>query len=91
MEIAMAKYCVGLVAALVISILTCGISAQEIGKRIISTPNAPAAVGPYSQAIRAGRTVYLAGQIAIDPNTNQPMSSATIEEQTRRVLLQRTA
>jgi 2-iminobutanoate/2-iminopropanoate deaminase len=86
MEIAMAKYCVGLVAALVISILTCGISAQEIGKRVISAPNAPAAVGPYSQAIRAGRTVYLAGQIAIDPNTNQPMSSATIEEQTRRVL-----
>ena len=36
-------------------------------KDIISTPNAPAAVGPYSQAVRCGELVFLSGQIAIDP------------------------
>lgn len=38
-------------------------------KQVISTPAAPAAIGPYSQAIRAGSTVYLSGQIGLDPNT----------------------
>ena len=37
----------------------------------ISTPEAPAAIGPYSQAIRAGDTVYLSGQIPLDPKTMQ--------------------
>lgn len=37
----------------------------------ISTPDAPAAIGPYSQAIRAGDTVYLSGQIPLDPKTMQ--------------------
>lgn len=59
--------------------------AQE-GKKVISTPNAPEAIGPYSQAIRAGKTVYLAGQIAIDPKTKQLMANASIEEQTKLVL-----
>jgi 2-iminobutanoate/2-iminopropanoate deaminase len=45
-----------------------------------------AAIGPYSQAIRVGRTVYLSGQIAIDPTTNQFMTGASIEDQTKRVL-----
>jgi 2-iminobutanoate/2-iminopropanoate deaminase len=53
--------------------------------RVVSTPNAPAAIGPYSQAIMAGNTLYLAGQIAIDPATNQ-VRSGTIEEETRLVL-----
>src|SRR4029077_18229562 len=60
--------------------------AQETGKKVISTPTAPNAIGPYSQAIRAGKTLYLAGQIAIDPKTNQLLSNASIEDQTRRVL-----
>jgi 2-iminobutanoate/2-iminopropanoate deaminase len=55
-------------------------------KQVISTPNAPAAIGPYSQAIRTGNMVFLAGQIAIDPATNKLMADASIEEQTRRVL-----
>jgi 2-iminobutanoate/2-iminopropanoate deaminase len=42
--------------------------------------------GPYSQAIRVGKTVYLSGQVAIDPKNNQPMGNASIEDQTRRVL-----
>src|SRR5262245_30200441 len=37
----------------------------------ISTPDAPAAIGTYSQAVRAGDTVYLSGQIALDPKTMQ--------------------
>jgi 2-iminobutanoate/2-iminopropanoate deaminase len=61
-------------------------SAQETGKKVVATPNAPNAIGPYSQAIRAGKTLYLSGQIAIDPKTNQAMSNASIEDQTRRVL-----
>lgn len=36
---------------------------------VISTPKAPAAVGPYSQAIKAGNTVYCSGQIGLDPAT----------------------
>lgn len=61
-------------------------NAQDGGKSVIATPNAPEAIGPYSQAIRAGKTVYLSGQIAIDPKGNQPMGNASIEDQTRRVL-----
>ncbi len=60
--------------------------AQDTGKKAISTPDAPKAVGPYSQAIAAGKTFYLAGQVAIDPKTNQFMTDASIEDQTRRVL-----
>lgn len=40
-------------------------------RTIVSTPAAPAAIGPYSQAIRAGQTVYLSGQIALDPASGQ--------------------
>lgn len=40
-------------------------------KTIISTPNAPAAIGTYSQAVRVGDTVYLSGQIGLDPASMQ--------------------
>ena len=40
-------------------------------KTIISTPNAPAAIGTYSQAVRVGDTVYLSGQIGLDPHSMQ--------------------
>jgi reactive intermediate/imine deaminase len=40
-------------------------------RQIISTPDAPAAIGTYSQAVRAGDTVYLSGQIGLDPATMQ--------------------
>lgn len=53
-------------------------------KKIISTKNAPEAVGPYSQAVMAGNTLYISGQIAIDPATGAIPS--TIEEQTTQVL-----
>ena len=40
-------------------------------KKIIATPDAPAAIGPYSQAVQSGNTVYLSGQIGLDPATMQ--------------------
>ena len=54
-------------------------------KRIISTTEAPAAIGPYSQAIRAGSMVFCAGQVPLDPKTGEIVSQ-DIDEQTRRVL-----
>jgi len=42
-----------------------------MSKTIISTPAAPAAIGTYSQAVKCGGTVYLSGQIALDPATMQ--------------------
>ena len=49
----------------------------------ISTKDAPAAIGPYSQAIRAGDTVYLSGQIPLDPDSMQLVEG--FEAQVRRV------
>ena len=40
-------------------------------REVIATPHAPAAIGTYSQAIRSARTLYLSGQIGLDPNTMQ--------------------
>lgn len=42
-----------------------------MAKTIIATPHAPAAIGTYSQAVRVGETVYLSGQIGLDPATMQ--------------------
>ena len=54
-------------------------------KKIVSTTEAPAAVGPYSQAVRVGQLIFTAGQIPLDPKTGQIVSE-DISEQTRRVL-----
>ena len=54
-------------------------------RSIVSTEKAPAAVGPYSQAVRIGDLVYTAGQIPLDPATGT-MVPGTIEVQTRQVL-----
>ena len=59
---------------------------NDIRKEVISTMNAPAAIGPYSQAIRIGGMLFLSGQIPIDPKTNQLMATGTIEEQTKLVI-----
>lgn len=53
-------------------------------KVIIATPNAPAAVGPYSQGVRAGNLVYTAGQVALDPATGK-LVEGDIEAQTHQV------
>ena len=52
--------------------------------KIISTPNAPSAIGPYSQAIAHNGMVYTSGQIAINP-ANGNIEATTIEEQTHQV------
>lgn len=52
-------------------------------KKIIQTPDAPAAIGTYSQAVRVGETVYLSGQIGLDPHTMQMAEG--IEAQIHRV------
>lgn len=54
-------------------------------KQIIRTSNAPAAIGPYSQAVRAGGFVFASGQIPIDPQTGQFVPGG-VEEQTEQVL-----
>lgn len=51
----------------------------------VSTKDAPAAIGPYSQAIRSGNTVYVSGQIPIDPATGE-FAGADIATQTRQSL-----
>ena len=51
----------------------------------INTPNAPAAIGPYSQAIQAGNTIYVSGQLPIDPATGV-FAGDEIKEQTRQSL-----
>jgi reactive intermediate/imine deaminase len=52
-------------------------------RSIVSTPSAPAAIGTYSQAVRCGGTVYLSGQIGLDPATGQLVDG--IENQIQRV------
>ena len=54
-------------------------------KKIVSTSDAPAAIGPYSQAVRVGSMLFCAGQIPLDPRTGQ-MVSDDISEQAKRVL-----
>jgi reactive intermediate/imine deaminase len=52
--------------------------------QIIQTANAPQAIGPYSQAVRTGGTVYVSGQLAIDPATGQ-LVTGDIDAEIRRV------
>lgn len=54
-------------------------------KTIISTPNAPAAIGPYSQAVKAGGLLFISGQIPLDPATGAVVEG-DVTVQTRRVL-----
>jgi 2-iminobutanoate/2-iminopropanoate deaminase len=58
--------------------------AQDI--RAVSSPDAPKAIGPYSQAVATGKVIYLSGQIPINPKTGELMKDAPIEAQTRLVL-----
>lgn len=55
-----------------------------MSRQIVSTPDAPAAIGPYSQAVKVGGTVYLSGQIPLDPATMQ-LVSGDIDAEIRRV------
>ena len=55
-----------------------------MSREAISTVSAPGAIGPYSQAVRAGNTVYLSGQIPLDPATGELVGGG-FESETRRV------
>ncbi|HAQ17789.1 MAG TPA: reactive intermediate/imine deaminase [Prolixibacteraceae bacterium] len=54
-------------------------------KRFINTADAPAAVGPYSQAVEVAGTLYISGQIALDPHTMKIVEGG-IQEQTEQIL-----
>lgn len=54
-------------------------------KKIINTPNAPAPIGPYNQAVLTGNTLYTSGQIAFDPKTNE-LVLETIAAETKQVM-----
>jgi 2-iminobutanoate/2-iminopropanoate deaminase len=56
-----------------------------MSKAVIATKDAPAAIGPYSQGIRAGNLIFTAGQVALDPATGQVVAPG-IKEQTTRVM-----
>jgi 2-iminobutanoate/2-iminopropanoate deaminase len=53
-------------------------------KKIISSPKAPAAIGPYSQAVEINGTLYISGQVALDPETGK-LAEGGITEQTQQV------
>lgn len=53
-------------------------------RAVISTTKAPAAIGPYSQAIKVGNTVWISGQIPLDPETMEVVEGG-IEQETRQV------
>ena len=54
-------------------------------KQIIKTTNAPAPIGPYSQAVQAGNFLFVSGQVAINPE-NGELNISTIEEETHQVM-----
>jgi 2-iminobutanoate/2-iminopropanoate deaminase len=56
-----------------------------MNKKIITTPNAPAPIGPYNQAIKVGSTLYLSGQVALNPKTMELVNN-TITEETKQVM-----
>lgn len=56
-----------------------------MAKSTIQTPSAPAAIGPYSQAVKAGNLLFVSGQIPLDPKSGQ-LAATDIEGQTKRVL-----
>jgi 2-iminobutanoate/2-iminopropanoate deaminase len=55
-------------------------------RTVIATKNAPGAIGPYSQAIRAGNLLFCSGQVALDPVTGELVAPDDVAAQTRRVL-----
>lgn len=56
-----------------------------MSKEIITTTNAPAPIGPYNQAVRTGNLLFVSGQVALKPGTND-MANADIIEETHQVL-----
>lgn len=57
-----------------------------VGKHIVSSDQAPKAIGPYSQAVDTGDLVFLSGQIPLDPATGQFVGAGDVQAQTERVI-----
>ncbi len=79
----------GLLVLLLPSCIEASISTTEFAmsaRRTVSTPDAPAAIGPYSQAIVHGGVVYTAGQIALDPVTGQMVGGGDAAAETEQVM-----
>jgi len=75
------------VLILLLFVIGCNNSPQEnqLSKEIIKSPDAPKAIGPYSQAVKVGNTLYCSGQIAINPKTGE-MVSESIEAKKRNII-----
>ena len=58
---------------------------KKMSKEIISTDNAPQAIGPYSQAVKTGNLIFISGQIPLDPKTGD-IVDGSIEDQANQVL-----
>lgn len=54
-------------------------------KKIINTPNAPAPIGPYNQAVMAGNMLFISGQVALIPGTGE-LANADLNEETHQVM-----
>ena len=56
-----------------------------MSKQIIRTENAPEPIGPYSQAVKTGELLFISGQVAIDPSTNEVIKGSAVDE-THRIM-----
>ena len=69
----------------VLSILIFSKELNQMSKEIISTENAPQAIGPYSQAVKAGGLMFISGQIPLNPETGD-LVSGSIEDEANQVI-----
>ena len=79
---------IGVLFLCTILILTISIFSRELNqmsKEIISTKNAPQAIGPYSQAVKTGNLMFISGQIPLNPETGD-LVSGSIEDEANQVL-----
>ena len=72
------------VSPLLQRITTVGMSAAA--PKAVETKDAPAPVGPYNQAVLVGNTLYVSGQVALDPKSGEMVGSGDVEAETRQVL-----
>lgn len=82
--VAVSRIAVSLVAVSLVFAFS-GCSENKSDREIILCPEAPAAIGPYSQAVRAGDTIYLSGQLGLDPATGK-LAGQDFESQARQAL-----
>ena len=74
-----------IITAILLAAIFGGCSYQPSGREIISSQKAPAAIGPYSQAVRIGDALYLSGQLGLDPATGKLVGQG-FEAQARQAL-----